>query len=168
MTLVTGLPRSGTSLVMQMLEAGGAQIFTDGVRQADRYNERGYYEHEKVLTDWDWLPDAKGKVVKVLLPRALQVPEEPERVIICRRDMGAILDSQDDMARKKLSQTNRRVLIRAYRKYLRQAHVRWPDALVLWYETVLNAPYVASNYIGNGLNWQRMAKVVRPELQHWR
>jgi hypothetical protein len=45
--LVSGLPRSGTSMMMKMLEAGGVPIMTDGVREADRDNPKGYFEVER-------------------------------------------------------------------------------------------------------------------------
>ena len=69
-TIVSGLPRSGTSMMMKILEAGGMQIFTDNLRVADEDNPKGYYELEQVkaLKDGDdaWLKDAPGKVVKVI------------------------------------------------------------------------------------------------------
>ena len=67
--IVSGLPRSGTSLMMKMLEKGGIEPLTDNIRTADDDNPRGYYELERVKKlpeDSTWLPDAKGKVVKVL------------------------------------------------------------------------------------------------------
>ncbi|MGK7942963.1 MAG: tetratricopeptide repeat protein, partial [Microcystaceae cyanobacterium] len=73
--IVSGLPRSGTSMMMQMLAAGGIPVMTDGVREADESNPKGYYEYEKakqVGSDNSWIPDAKGKVVKIvaqLLPK---------------------------------------------------------------------------------------------------
>ena len=47
-TVVSGLPRSGTSMMMKMLEAGGMQILTDNLRTADENNPKGYYEYERV------------------------------------------------------------------------------------------------------------------------
>ena len=68
--VVSGLPRSGTSMAMKMLEAGGLDVVTDGVRQADESNPRGYLELEAVKAlDKDgstaWLKDARGKAVKI-------------------------------------------------------------------------------------------------------
>ena len=68
-TIVTGLPRSGTSLMMQMLEAGGLEAFTDRERAADGDNPRGYYELEAVKQlrdDTSWLDEARGRAVKVI------------------------------------------------------------------------------------------------------
>ena len=68
-TVVSGLPRSGTSLMMQMLHAGGLPVLTDGLRTADQNNLRGYYEYEPVKrlrSDRSWLPQARGQVVKII------------------------------------------------------------------------------------------------------
>src|SRR5579862_9614784 len=68
-TIVSGLPRSGTSLMMQMLQAGGLPLLTDGVRAPDESNPRGYFEHEAVKhshNDVSWLDHANGKAVKVI------------------------------------------------------------------------------------------------------
>ena len=43
-TIVSGLPRSGTSMMMKMLEAGGMQVLTDNIRTPDEDNPKGYYE----------------------------------------------------------------------------------------------------------------------------
>ncbi|MBK6831011.1 MAG: hypothetical protein IPG92_09875 [Flavobacteriales bacterium] len=68
-TVVSGLPRSGTSLVMQMLAAGGMEPLTDGARAADADNPKGYFEFERVKAlpaDHHWLEEARGKAVKVI------------------------------------------------------------------------------------------------------
>lgn len=72
-TLVSGLPRSGTSLMMQLLEAAGLPAFTDGRRVADASNEKGYYEHDQVAgllssPDKSWLAGARGHSLKVVAP----------------------------------------------------------------------------------------------------
>src|SRR5262249_38327298 len=76
-TIVTGLPRSGTSMMMQMLKAGGVEILTDEVRTADTNNPKGYYEFEKVkkmMTDVSWLNEATGKAVKIVAPLISYLP----------------------------------------------------------------------------------------------
>ena len=70
-TIVSGLPRSGTSMLMQMLAAGGLAPFSDGERTADEDNPKGYYEHEKVKAlarDNAWLGEAKGASIKIVSP----------------------------------------------------------------------------------------------------
>ncbi len=67
--IVSGLPRSGTSMMMKMFEAGGLEPFVDNIRKADPDNPKGYYEFERVKqleNDKTWLPEARGKVVKVV------------------------------------------------------------------------------------------------------
>ena len=44
--VVSGLPRSGTSMMMKMLEVGRQPILTDNLREADANNPNGYYEFE--------------------------------------------------------------------------------------------------------------------------
>lgn len=101
--VVTGLPRSGTSLMMQMLAAGGVDVLTDGRREADDDNPRGYLEFEPVknlLNDAAWLEGARGKAVKIVAPLLAGLPAGlPCRVILCDRDLDEVLDSQERMLR---------------------------------------------------------------------
>src|SRR6476646_10559062 len=68
--VVSGLPRSGTSLMMNMLRAGGVPIVADGLRTADDDNPKGYFELERVKQmqkgDVAWVEDAPGQAVKVI------------------------------------------------------------------------------------------------------
>lgn len=100
-TIVSGLPRSGTSLMMQILEAGEMDILTDNVRQADENNLRGYYEYEKVKSlqkDNTWLKDAEGKAVKVIAQLIPYLPDNYEyNFIFMERDIDEILISQNKM-----------------------------------------------------------------------
>jgi hypothetical protein len=112
-TLVSGLPRSGTSLMMQLLEAADLPAFTDGRRAADESNQKGYYEHDQVASlltspDKSWLVGAKGKTLKVVAPllAALPLREKPGevaqvqlhyRILFMERDMLEILESQNTM-----------------------------------------------------------------------
>jgi predicted AlkP superfamily phosphohydrolase/phosphomutase/tetratricopeptide (TPR) repeat protein len=115
-TVVSGLPRSGTSMTMQMLAAGGLQILADDHRPADASNPRGYLELEmaKGLSSqrgkYEWLLDARGKAVKIvaqLLPRLLFGIRENEadsetvdlhyRVILMYRPMDEVIASQQKM-----------------------------------------------------------------------
>ena len=101
--IVTGLPRSGTSLVMQMLAAGGAGLLTDGARAADRNNPLGYFEYEPVKRtgrDTTWLAEAKGKAVKVVAPLVAWLPDGLRyRAIFIERDLDEVLASQAEMLR---------------------------------------------------------------------
>lgn len=100
-TIVSGLPRSGTSMMMAMLEATGFEILADGIRTADEDNPKGYYEFERIKqikTDKAWLPDAKGKVVKGISQLLLDLPPDYRyKVVFMRRDLNEVLASQKKM-----------------------------------------------------------------------
>jgi hypothetical protein len=102
-TIVSGLPRSGTSLMMQMLAAGGIPALTDQVRAPDESNPRGYFELEavkKLGSDRTWLAEARGKAVKVIHFLLQQLPADGSvafRVILMQRAMNEVLASQRKM-----------------------------------------------------------------------
>jgi len=99
-TIVSGLPRSGTSMMMQMLVAGGLTPWTDDVRATDEDNPKGYYEYEKVKSlarDNSWLEDAKGHVIKIVAPLLPSIPTGSYRIVFMDRDMDEILRSQSKM-----------------------------------------------------------------------
>lgn len=99
--VVSGLPRSGTSLLMQMLAAGGVEPLTDGERVADVDNPRGYYELDAVKRlkqDAACIHEARGKVVKVISHLVGDLPEgEAYRVVFVERDLDEVLQSQAKM-----------------------------------------------------------------------
>jgi hypothetical protein len=103
-TVVSGLPRSGTSLMMQALAAGGLPPLTDDLRAPDPSNPRGYFEFEAVKrlkTDRTWLPQARGRAVKIihlLLPELVAAESGYEfRVILMRRPVDEVVASQRAM-----------------------------------------------------------------------
>jgi hypothetical protein len=104
LTIVSGLPRSGTSLMMKMLEAGGLPVLVDGVRTADVDNPRGYYEFEPVKRlkeDTSWVAPACGKAVKMVYLLLLDLPPDVEyRVLFMRRNIDEVLASQAAMLRR--------------------------------------------------------------------
>ena len=99
--IVSGLPRSGTSMMMRMLEAGGMPVVADHLRQADEDNPRGYYEFEpakQTSNDDSWLEDASGKVVKMVYRLLYDLPPDYEyRVVFMRRNIDEVLASQKKM-----------------------------------------------------------------------
>lgn len=101
-TVVSGLPRSGTSMMMSMLQAGGMELLTDNIRTPNEDNPKGYYEIEKVkrLKDGEdnWLSEAEGKAIKVISALLEFLPDQYNyRVIFMRRDIEEILASQKKM-----------------------------------------------------------------------
>ena len=100
-TIVSGLPRSGTSMMMKMLVAGGLESLTDNIRTADEDNPEGYFEFERVKQlkdDREWLQDARGKCVKIVSAFLKHLPPEfSYKIIFMRRDIGEVLASQQQM-----------------------------------------------------------------------
>jgi len=101
-TIVSGLPRSGTSMMMKMLAEGGMHILTDNIRVSDEDNPRGYYELEKVKSlkngENEWLSEAQGKAVKIISALLQHLsPQYQYKIIFIRRDLNEILASQKQM-----------------------------------------------------------------------
>lgn len=106
MIVVAGLPRSGTSMLMRVLEAGGLPILADGLREADENNRLGYYEYEPVkhlahggpARDVSWTRTAAGKAVKVVAPLLRHLPPNlPAQIVVVHRPLAQILASQEAM-----------------------------------------------------------------------
>lgn len=101
-TVVSGLPRSGTSMMMKMLEAGGVAPLTDGIRTADEDNPRGYYELDAVKRlgkeEPTWLDEAGGRAVKIISRLLGVLPADRRyRVLFMHRDLDEVLASQRQM-----------------------------------------------------------------------
>jgi hypothetical protein len=130
--IVSGLPRSGTSLMMQMLTSGGILPLIDNFREADTDNPRGYYEFErvkKIKEDKDWLPEARGKVVKMVSQLLLDLPAtENYRVVFMDRDLDEMIVSQEKM----LARRNREP---APRDEIKKAFTNHLDRLNQWLAT---------------------------------
>lgn len=107
-TIVSGLPRSGTSMMMRMIEAGGIPALTDGVRGADEDNPHGYYEFEPVKRtrqDPSWVGRACGRVVKLVHVLLADLPPGFEyRIVLMDRDPEEVIESQ----RKMLERSGRK------------------------------------------------------------
>lgn len=176
--IVSGLPRSGTSLMMQLLYAGGIEALTDHVRAPDPDNPRGYYEFErvkKVKGDTSWLADARGKVVKMVSQLLLDLPaNENYRIVFMERDLEEVLDSQEKMLRR-LGQPviPRDTMRRAFALHLNRVR-RWlseqPNIAVLRirYADVVNRPSSEveriNSFLGGRLNTEAALKAIDPAL----
>lgn len=178
--IVSGLPRSGTSMMMKMLEAGGCQILTDNLREADANNPKGYYEFERVknMKDGDlaWMPEAVGKVVKIVTGLIMFLPVGFKyRVIFMRRDLNEILSSQkkmlgrlgkedDNIPDDKMAKTYEEHLKQVKGWLVRQANI---ETLYVDYNVMVNDPTESlqkvSAFLG-GMDVQTMASVVDQEL----
>jgi hypothetical protein len=106
--VVSGLPRSGTSMAMQMLHAGGVEVVTDGVREAGEDNPKGYFEDERVKVlhreneDTSWLREARGKAIKIISFLLKDLPETNNyKVIFMKRALPEVLASQRKMLERR-------------------------------------------------------------------
>jgi RNase adaptor protein for sRNA GlmZ degradation len=125
--IVSGLPRSGTSLMMQMLEKAGIDVLADHIRAADPDNPRGYLEFERVKKtkeDSSWLPAARGKAVKMISQHLYDLPStESYRVLFMDRDLEETLASQEKMLVRRGQPVAPRERIReAYLVHLERLH----------------------------------------------
>jgi len=104
-TIVSGLPRSGTSMMMKMLEAGGMELVVDNIRQADEDNPNGYYEFEKVKKikeDFSWLEETTGKAFKMVSVLLYNLPAGKHyKIIFMERKMEEMIASQNKMLERK-------------------------------------------------------------------
>jgi hypothetical protein len=176
--IVSGLPRSGTSLMMQMLQNGGVEVVTDNIRTADTDNPRGYYEFEKVKKikqDASWLPQTRGKAFKMVSQLLYDLPStETYRIIFMERDLDEVLLSQEKML-KRLNRkaAPREEMRRSYTLHLERLH-KWlreqPHLAVLStrYNDLVEQPareaHRVSEFLGGGPDRERMAKAVDPSL----
>ncbi len=179
--IVSGLPRSGTSMMMKMLEAGGIPPLTDKIRTADEDNPKGYYEFERVKKldkgDTAWVADARGKSVKVISALLKYLPADYEyKVIFMRRRTEEILASQKQMLIRRGEPTDRvsdEELAEYFAKHLKAVEM-WlqtqpnVDVLYISYNRVLENPLEpaleVNRFLGNRLDSQAMAAVVDPNL----
>jgi hypothetical protein len=180
--IVSGLPRSGTSMMMQMLAAGVMPVLTDGTRAADEDNPRGYFELEKVRRlreDAGWLDGARGHTVKIVshLLSALP-PDRTYRILFMERPMGEILKSQTAML-ERTDPDGRRTphhrMATVYRDQLAGirrvllAHEERISILGVPYHAVLEDPGAAAarvnGFLGGTLDERAMAAAVDPALR---
>lgn len=127
-TIVTGLPRSGTSLMMQILKAGGMKILTDNIRQSDVNNPKGYFELEKVKSlsnDNSWLHEAEDKALKVIIQLVQFLPLDYEyNCIIMERETEEIMLSQDKMIENlggKKTNVDKEILEKTFTEQLKRS-----------------------------------------------
>jgi hypothetical protein len=179
--VVSGLPRSGTSMIMSMLDAGNLPILTDHVREADEDNPRGYFEFEKVkdlaeTDDKSWLKSSRGKAVKVISHLLKELPDENfYRIIFARRNLQEIVASQNIMLKRQAeaNPVEDAKAIELYRKHLVNVRFlvrRKPnlEMLELAYTDALDDPAnVAqriSQFLGGKLSTDAMSAVVDRSL----
>src|ERR1700758_1690403 len=184
LTIVSGLPRSGTSLMMQMVGAGGMPILSDGERRADLDNPRGYLEWERIKQlpkDPALIAEAEGKAVKVISQLLLALPTGHEyRVIFMQRPLPEVLASQTEMLRRRGStspEADNSALVKAFQNHLYEVNTSLnsrPDVKVLRlpYHHVLSEPTETSEqvaeFLGIPLDVDAMSRQVDPALYRQR
>jgi hypothetical protein len=176
--VVSGLPRSGTSLMMQMLDAGGIEVITDHVRTADVDNPRGYFELEQakqVQRDTSWLPQARGKAFKMVSQLLYHLPPtERYRIIFMRRALDEMLASQKKMLqRRNAAAAPRDEIKEAYTLHLATLF-EWligqtnMEVLIVSYNRLLDDPFrlseEVSQFLGGRPAVEAMAHAVEPGL----
>ena len=182
--VVSGLPRSGTSMMMNMLQAGGVPVLTDNQREADEDNLHGYleYEHVKQLDrDASWLAEAEGKTVKIISMLLRHLSRDHEyRVIFMHRDIMEVLASQRKMMERRGEAPDGvpdEAMAALYRKHLSEVQ-QWLDAqpnietLHINYNETLKDPWPTvdklNEFLGGRLDAEAMARVVNPKLYRQR
>ena len=178
--IVSGLPRSGTSMMMRMLEAGGIEILTDGERKANADNPNGYYELEvvkRMSENKEWLKNSSGKAVKVISQLLKALPANYHyKVIFMRRNMQEILASQKQMLIRRGQPTDRASdteLAALFHKHLEDIE-KWLaqqdnfDVMYVSYNEILKNPKVYAKkiqtFLGNGVSAEKMLAVVDRDL----
>jgi predicted AlkP superfamily phosphohydrolase/phosphomutase/tetratricopeptide (TPR) repeat protein len=180
-TVVSGLPRSGTSLMMQLLAASGREVLTDGKRAPDEDNPLGYLEFGKTLDlakDVSWLPQARGKVVKIVAQLLPFLPRgEHYHVVLMERNLAEVVASQKAMLARqgrRGAQLDDRKLLDTYTAQLghvtaqlaRRTEVR---TLTVNYGALLADPAAGvarlAEFLGGPFNREAAAAAVRPDLR---
>jgi hypothetical protein len=180
LTIVSGLPRSGTSMMMRMLEMGGMPVLIDHIRRADHDNPNGYYEFEAVKRtkqDSSWLKESAGKAVKMVYRLVYDLPADRSyRVLFMRRKLEEVLASQRTMLERKAGPGDaasdqqmetlfRRELQSFYDWVPRQRHIELID---VDYNRILTDPLTELNrvqeFLGGAVDLAAMASVVDSKL----
>jgi predicted ATPase len=178
--VVSGLPRSGTSMLMKMLQAGGLEPLTDSIRTADDDNPNGYFEFERVKQmsagDRAWLDKAGGKVVKVISYLLEQLPtDRTYKIIFMEREIKEVLASQKKMLvnrgeESKISDAEMEAQFREHIKLVKPWLARQPHMEVLYvgYNSMMSDPDPLCNrivdFLGMPLDLEKMRAVPNAKL----
>ncbi len=179
-TIVSGLPRSGTSMMMKILEAGGVEIVTDNIRQANEDNPHGYYEYEKVKEvkeDASWLKETRGKAFKMISQLLYDLPSnESYKVIFMKRNMGQILASQKKMLERRGNDKNEisdERMGEFFHKHLSKImewmdERKYMDVLYINYNDILENPggqiKILNRFLNNRLNAENAVNAIDKSL----
>lgn len=184
-TVVSGLPRSGTSMMMQMLHRGGLEPFTDGLRKADENNKKGYYEHEAVKNlaqNKQFLSQVGDKFVKIISHLLSHLPHVYKyKIIFMDRSIEEVMTSQHKMLGRLDKERGKDIansmsLMKTF-KESREKTIQWckdplrskfVDLLIVPYsETIANPMEQAkrvNEFLGGTLDVDKMASVADKAL----
>ncbi len=182
LVLVSGLPRSGTSMLMQMLEKGGMPIVTDKIRTADEDNPKGYHEFERIkeidkTQDKSWLKQYRGQVIKTISFLLQDLPLDLNyQVIFMRRNIEEVLRSQNKMLERSGSagtivaddKMRRNYEFHLKKVYYQLEHIPNFEVLYIDYPAVVEDPLREAKrinaFLGGRLNAEAMAGAVESSL----
>ena len=179
--VVSGVPRSGTSMVMRMLEAGGVEVTTDEVRRPDEDNPVGYFEVERVKrlaqdADRSWVRQSRGKAIKVISHLLRALPHDNfYEVILVERDLGEVLSSQNTMLQRRgepnpIDDADARA---HYERHLADIRIfvkvkRNMELLAVQYDEAIGNPRAfaerINTFLGGRLDVERMVGIVDRKL----
>ena len=183
-TIVSGLPRSGTSMMMRMLEAGGIPVLTDNLRKPDEDNLKGYFEYEQVKLieeDQSWLPQAEGKVVKLISALLKHLPPDYHyKIIFMRRKIEEILASQKRMLERRGEPSDTvpdDLMAQLFENHIQEVQA-WMDShpsidyIEVDYNKALENPEEVikrvTEFLGCDLDESEMMKIIEPRLYRQR
>jgi len=163
-TIVSGLPRSGTSMMMKMLVAGGLKALTDNIRTSDEDNPEGYFEFERVKQlgdDHSWLQEARGKCVKIVSSFLKHLPPDlVYKIIFMHRNIDEVLASQQQMLVRRREPTGT-----ISDEKMRQTFERHLKDVELWLTAQPNITILDVNYNEVVANPSRSAQIINDFLK---
>lgn len=176
--VVSGLPRSGTSMLMQMLAKGGLEPFTDNIRKADENNQEGYFEHELVKNlhnNSNWIGLADHKLIKVVAPMIKHLPLNYKyKVVFIERPLEEVVVSQIKMLDRLGHEETQRTKLHKTLENTLKSTKSWlgvrqnVDALYIHHNDIINNPIGASTklnaFFKGQLEITKMAACVNPKL----
>jgi hypothetical protein len=177
--IVSGLPRSGTSLMMKMLEAGGLPVLIDDDNPSTDLNPGGAYAYASTRTmqrDVSWIGEAEGKAVKVVAPLLASLPKDRQyKILFMERDIAEVADSTRQLVSsvrgKDVPRPDERSLL-SMREGVKAWLARQPnlDVMLVDYNRLLDDPDASladiAQFIGVKLNAKKMQAV--PDKKHYR
>jgi len=176
--IVSGMPRSGTSMLMKALKDGGLEPLTDGVRTPNEDNPNGYFEYEPVKNlknDNSWMKDAIGKSVKIIYKHLNLLPTDYQyKIIFVERNIDEIISSQKKMLINmgKKNTFSNQVLKIVFEKEIQKTK-QWLlknkfEVLYVWYNLILSDPKKqmerVKNFVESDVDLDKMVSTVDPKL----